>query len=146
MKGNTTSKVSCGINAPASKVWEILTTPQLTKTFFFGTEADSDWEPGSPIKFRSSWAGKFYDNVGIVLTSKRNKLLRFLVSATDDQVYIDINVTYELQEKDEATKLTVTQENLPDESTKENAEYNWSAALENVKQIAEKQSKRSSAG
>jgi uncharacterized protein YndB with AHSA1/START domain len=61
MKSNITATVSIIINATAEKVWEALTTPQIIKQYFFGTEAVSDWKAGSPIYFQGEWEGKGYD-------------------------------------------------------------------------------------
>ena len=43
---------SIRINAPVARIWEVLTTPALTKRFMFGGEAISDWKVGSPLVWR----------------------------------------------------------------------------------------------
>ena len=37
MRPNFTAHARTTINAPASKVWEALTTPEIIKKYFFGT-------------------------------------------------------------------------------------------------------------
>ncbi len=137
MEKGIKGKVSCGINAPVSKVWEVLTTPELTKKFLFGTEVNSDWKTGSPITFTGVWDGISYENKGIVIKSNPYYLLQFTVSGGKDKLHKEINITYELKEKDNETTLTVIQENLSDEKMKENSEYNWKTALTELKVIVE---------
>ena len=51
MKSNIRGRATISIDATASKVWEALTTPRIIKQYFFGTDAISDWQPGSAIIF-----------------------------------------------------------------------------------------------
>ena len=46
------------IKAPASKVWEALTSPEWIKQYLFGTNVIADWKVGSPIRFTGTWKGK----------------------------------------------------------------------------------------
>jgi len=55
MKTELTLKKSYSIKAPASKVWDALTKPELIKQYFFGTETEATWKKGSPIFFRGEW-------------------------------------------------------------------------------------------
>ncbi len=43
------AKESVVINAPASKVWQALVTPDIIKQYLFGVETISDWQEGSSI-------------------------------------------------------------------------------------------------
>ncbi len=48
MKTNIAANVTTTIKAPSSKVWEALTKPEIIKQYFFGTNTETDWKPGSP--------------------------------------------------------------------------------------------------
>lgn len=43
------AKVTINIKAPIDKVWEGVTSPELVKKYFFGTNVQSDWKVGSPM-------------------------------------------------------------------------------------------------
>ena len=141
MKSNITGSADITINVPASKVWEALTTPALIKQYFFGTDAVSDWKVGSPLIFKGEWQGKIYEDKGTILESVPNKLFKYSywssMSGMEDKPENYVNVTYELTENNNATTLTITQENIPDEKTKEHSEQNWRKVLEDLKKLLE---------
>ena len=144
MKSNITGKVSVKIDAPASEVWEALTTPEIIKKYFFGTNAISDWKVGSPLIFKGEYQGKHYEDKGTIVKVERNKLFQYKywssMSGIEDKPENYVTVTYELSEKNDKTKLTVTQENIPDEKTKEHSEQNWKKVLTDLKKLLEKES------
>ena len=142
MNSNLVSKASCAINAPVSRVWAVLTTPELTKQFLFGAQAFSDWKVGSPIIFKGKWGGKQYENTGIVLTSKENELLRYSMPSIKDTPDEDIKITYELKGESNSTRLTITQENMSDGNMKKNLKYNWTIALNYLKTLVEEDKPR----
>ena len=143
MKSNITGKASININASASNVWEALTTPSIIKKYFFGTNAISDWEVGSPLIFRGEWEGKTYEDKGTILEKLSQKLFRYSywssMSGKEDKPENYVIVTYELSGNNNQTTLTITQENIPDEKTKKHSEENWNKVLNDLKQLLEKQ-------
>ena len=142
MKSNITGKADIVINVPASKVWEALTTPSIIKQYFFGTDAISDWKVGSPLIFKGEWQGKHYEDKGTILEVISQKLFKYSywssMSGTEDKPENYVNVTYELLENNNATTLTITQENIPDEKTKEHSEENWRKVIGDLKKLLEK--------
>ena len=141
MENNLTGSAAITINVPASKVWEALTTPSIIKQYFFGTDAISDWKVGSPLIFRGEWQGKTYEDKGTILGSIPNKLFKYSywssMSGKEDKPENYANLTYSLAENNNATTLTITQENIPDEKTKEHSEQNWRKVLEDLKKLLE---------
>jgi len=73
MNKTFTSKSTITINAPASKVWDALTKPELIKQCLFGTEVTTDWRVGSPITYKGEWEGKAYEDKGKVLQIEKEK-------------------------------------------------------------------------
>ena len=142
MKSNITGKASININVPATKVWEALTTPSIIKQYFFGTDAVSDWKVGSPLIFKGEWQGKTYQDKGTILESVPNKIFKYTywssMSGIEDRPENHVIVTYELSENNNATTLTVTQENIPDEKTKQHSEENWRKVIGDLKKLLEK--------
>jgi len=143
MKNNITGKTSIAINTPVTKVWDALTNPDIIRQYFFGTNASSDWKPGSPVSFKGEWQGKTYEDKGTVLDAEQNKLLRYTywssMSGIEDKPENYVVVTYQLNPEGDGTRLTIIQENIPDEKMKEHSLENWNKVLSSLKTLLEKQ-------
>jgi len=137
------------IDAPASKVWDVLTKPEQTKKYMFGCETVSDWKQGSSLVWRGEYEGKVMDFVtGNIVSIEPGKHLAYTTidpnSSIDDIPENYLTVTYDLDEKDGRTILTVTQ---GDYSKVANGEgrykeaYNngegWNPILVEIKKVAE---------
>lgn len=85
------------INAPASKVWQVLwydaTYRKWTSAFTEGSYAVSDWKEGSKIQFLSPDGGGMYSKIDV---SKPNELMSF--------EHIGVIKNFEEQPLDEETK------------------------------------------
>lgn len=140
--GNYTAQASIEINAPASKVWEALTNPELIKQYLFGTEAKSDWKVGSPITYSGVWEGKQYQDKGTILEIVPNKLLVSTywsgMSGLADVPENYQKVSYKLDEVDGKTTLTIVQENAKDQNSADHSGENWKMVLGKLKEVAEK--------
>jgi len=139
MKSEIKGEVSIEMDVPATKVWEALVTPSLIKQYFFGTEASSDWKPGSPITFKGVWEGRSYLDKGTILRVEPGKLLRYnywsSISGIEDKPENYAIITYELTERNGTTLMKVTQENIPDEKMKKHSEENWGKVLKSLKEM-----------
>jgi uncharacterized protein YndB with AHSA1/START domain len=142
MSANLIAKSAIAISAPASRVWEALTTPEEIKQYLYGAEAVSEWKVGSPLLFKGVWDGKEYIDKGTILRSEPNKLFQYSYyspsSGLPDSPENYANISYELVEEDGETMLTVKQENVSDEQTRERAQKNWEQVLQSLKNITEK--------
>lgn len=142
MKSNITVKVSETINASTHKVWEALTNPELIKKYFFGTNTITDWQVGSPIVFEGEYEGKKYNDKGTILVYREKELLRYSywssMSGIEDKPENYVTVSFRLKGDYNSTTLTVTQENIPDEKTKEHSIENWKKVLAGLKEMVEK--------
>jgi uncharacterized protein YndB with AHSA1/START domain len=135
------AKASIDIQAPASKVWEALTRPELIKQYLFGTQVVTDWQVGSPITYKGVWQGKPYEDKGKVLQVEPGKLLvsTFWSSLSGDA---DIpenykTVRYELSPTGGGTTLTILQDNNASQEEAEHSEQNWKMVLEGIKRLLE---------
>lgn len=141
MKSAITGHVEINIHASLTKVWEALTDPKMIKQYFFGTDAKTDWKPGSPITFTGEWQGKTYKDKGEVLEVEKNKLLKYTywssMSGMEDKPENYVIVTYALAGTDGNVDLTITQENIPDEKSKTHSEENWRKVAEGLKKVVE---------
>jgi uncharacterized protein YndB with AHSA1/START domain len=142
MSANLIAKASTTIAAPVSRVWNALTSPELIKQYFFGTEAVSDWKEGSTLEFRGEWEGKKYVDKGVILKSEEPKLFQYTYlssfSKLPDAPENYANISYELIEEDGETMLTIKQENVANEESRKQSEENWAYVLKNLKDLLEK--------
>ena len=141
MNNKFTAEVTGTINAPAAKVWEAFTNPELLKKIFFGAEVISDWKVGSSIIYKGVWEGKPYEDKGIILQFEPEKLLVTTHwsphSGVSDVPENYHTVSYKLSGKGESTKLTITQDNNATEDEKMHSEQNWKMMLDGVKKMLE---------
>lgn len=106
---------SIEINAPAARVWTVLTNPQFNEKWaaLFAAKGpiDSDWTLGSPVLWRNA-DGQVYVT-GTVIALEPNKLLKFTVRSTTREMQPlsglakdDITQTFALSEHDGRTTLS----------------------------------------
>ena len=72
-----THTTSVTIDAPASKVFEALTQPELVKQWQFGKTVQSSWKTGDPIKFIAEMEGTVLEQWGTILEIRLNELLTY---------------------------------------------------------------------
>ena len=141
MKNNLTGEVSIIIDAPASKVWDALTNPELIKQYFFNTNAISDWKEGSPIRFKGEYEGKSYEDKGTILEVEPNKIFKYnywsSMSGLEDRPENYMVITYELFEEGGITTITIEQENIPDQQRKVHSEQSWRMVMNGMKKLLE---------
>ena len=136
-----TSKTTITFNAPVAKVWHGLTDPAIVKQYFFGTDLKSDWNVGSPIIFSGEWEGHKYQDGGIILEIQPPQLLKYTywssMSGTENTPENYSNITYQLNETNGITTLTITQDGVKDQKALEHSEQNWTAVFNGLKSIIE---------
>ncbi len=141
MNQNLTATASITIHAPASKVWEALTRPELIKKYLFGSDVVTDWKVGSPILYRGEWQGKTFEDKGTVVHVEREKRLVSThwspLSGVPDTPENYHTVTYELSEHDGSTAMTITQDKNASEKEKAESEQNWKMILDGLKKLLE---------
>lgn len=101
--------------AKAEKVWDLLTNPVMTKQYMFGCEVISDWKVGSAIE----WKGKTENGEEVIYVKGEileyeagKKVVSTMFDPNSDMKDIPenyVNLTYELEEKEEGTLLTLIQ-------------------------------------
>ena len=138
---NNIAKAETTINAPIEKVWNALTNPEMIKKYMFGTTVISDWKEGSKIVWKGEWEGKSYEDKGKILQIEDQKKLQYShyspLSGLNDNPQNYHTVTIDLARKDNETMLTLTQDNNPDEKTRDHSEKNWKMMLASLKKLLE---------
>ena len=139
------AQVSTDIDASPEVVWTGLTTPAVLGKAFFGSEVQTSWRVGSPIRFRGQWKGKVFEDKGQVKAFSPSKQLRFthwseLSGMPDSPEHYHV-VSFDLAPAGNGTKVTLTQENENDKpiaaSARQELTKNWTAILEGLKKAVE---------
>ena len=130
------------IVAPASKVWQALTVPELVKQWQYGSDLLTTWKVGTPIIFRNEWNGQRFEQKGNVIEFLPESRLKYsLFFPRPDLPDIPENyffMTYELTESEEVTSLLVRQEDpRPSEPTDSTAGDEGPDVLSCLKQLVE---------
>jgi len=141
MDNKYVAKATITINAPASRVWDALTQPDLIKQYLFGTEVTTDWRVGSPITYQGTWEGKAYKDKGKVLQVEPGKLLVSTfwssLSGLPDVPENYQTVRYELSAEGSGTRLTIIQDNNATQEEANHSAQNWKFVLDGIKKILE---------
>lgn len=141
MRKNHIAEVSVMVDAPASRVWEALTNPELIRQYSFGTEVITDWKEGSPIIYRGEYEGQPFEDRGVIIWFEPEKTLVSThwspLSGTPDSPENYHTVRYDLKHEGERTRLTLTQDNNPSEEERLHSEKNWRKMLEGLKEMVE---------
>ena len=141
---------SISINAPAEKVWDMLTNPQQTKRYMFGCEALSDYQPGSPLTWEGDFNGVHMVAVkGWVVAIEPGSFLEYTTIDPNNPDMPDVpenyvHVTYTLTEANGTTRLDVRQGNFSTvalgqkryEESRNNGE-GWKPVLDQIKALCE---------
>lgn len=130
------------IAAPANKVWNVLTTPDLIEKWL-GTKTISEWEIGKPIEFRFTWDGKEFTDKGNILKFELNKSFSYdywsNFSGLPDQPQNYSKVTFELAPINEKTKLKLVHENIVNQVMFEHSDQNWEETMDVIKGLSERE-------
>ena len=130
------------IAATPDSVWRALTDGALTRQYWYGRRAESDWKVGSPVTFwYQSADGEAVSDRGIVLESVRPRRLsytwqvQFIESMRDEN---PSRVTFEIEAEGEDAKLTVTHDDLEaGGEVVEAVRKGWPAILCSLKSLLE---------
>jgi len=96
-------------------VWDLLTNPEKTKLYMFGSEIQSNWEDGSELNWTSRTEEGTSNLIikGSILKIKKYEILTYTMlvpsSGMDDIPDNYIKTAYKLETTDEGTELTITQ-------------------------------------
>ena len=137
---DTASSVT--IDAPAKRVWEALSKPEVIKKWFFGVDTITDWNEGSPIVHKGEWQGKPYEDKGTILKVEPQKLLVHThwspMGGVPDRPENYQEVSWKVSGHNGRTELTVSEINIPSEEAKSVSKESWRTVLNNLKQLLER--------
>lgn len=137
------------IEAPAAKVWEVLTTSEYSREYMFGCAIETDWHPGSTLVWAMEHEGKRMVPVkGTIIDIVPNVSLHYTVidpnADMEDIPENYLHVHYSLLQHDDITTLTIVQdgfENAANGDKRYEDVYNkgegWNPILVQIKDLAE---------
>jgi uncharacterized protein YndB with AHSA1/START domain len=135
---------SVDVEAPADTVWAALIDPQTIEQYLPGTEVVSDWKPGSPVVWKGVYEGQPFEDKGVVLEVDPGRRLRYShfspLTGKPDLPEHYHTVTLELTPgagPGGPTRLTLSQDNNPDEEARDHSAAFWGQMLERLKAVLE---------
>jgi uncharacterized protein YndB with AHSA1/START domain len=141
MERKHVSRASIEIETSSADVWDALVNPATAKEYFFGAKVRSDWKEGSPITFTGEFNGKAYHEKGTILQYRPERLLQYSHWSDLEQLP-DLpenyrNWTFRIEAGDSSVVLSVTEDNIPDETKRARSDEFWSGVLSTIKGIVE---------
>ncbi len=126
------------VRASAEQVWQALTDADLTARYW-GHANVSDWQPGSRWEHRRTDRSGAADVAGRVLETDPPRRLVITFGAPDGEEPPQgaSVVTFLVEEHGGIVRLTVTHENLADETALGQISHGWPAVLANLKSLLE---------
>ena len=141
MKSTFIAQAHITIGVPIANVWDALVNPEMIKQYMFGTNAVSDWKEGSLIVWKGEWEGKPYEDKGVILQLKPERVLQYshfspLAGQADVPEHYH-TVTMELSPKGTGTILLLSQDNNSTEEEREHSAKMWGMMLTGLKKVLE---------
>jgi hypothetical protein len=140
---NTVVSKNVQVNAPISKVWDVVTNPECIRKWMLEEEMSviSDWKVGSPILFIRKLYKATYEDKGVLLKSEKEKTFQYShwskITRLPDIPENYSVITFTVEPKGNETILTVVHSNLIAETGFEHANFYWNTTLQLIKRMAE---------
>ena len=142
MSGTYVATSTITIDASRDRVWAVLTDPEAAREFMFGTELDTDWSVGGPIRWRGVWKGEPYEDHGVVLEfDPPRRLVNTHFSPLGGEEDVPENhhtLTWTLEDDGGGTVLTLAQDNNATAEAADHSKQMWDSLVASVKEIAER--------
>ena len=127
------------IRTTPEKLWEAITNPEFTRRYFYGTSVQSDWKPGSPIRYHEADGKQTLDG-RILEVSPPTRLVHTFVMVHETETRKDrpSRVTWEIQKLGETCKLTLVHDDFDGETaTFKAVASGWNPILSGIKTLLE---------
>jgi uncharacterized protein YndB with AHSA1/START domain len=142
MADSFNATVNIDIAAPAAKVWDGITNPEIIAQYMMGAHVATDWKVGHPITWAGEFNGQAFRDKGEVLVFDPPKRLSVThwspLSNVEDKPENYHVVTYDLSETGGVTTLKLTQSNnSSQEAADDMARDGWTPMLQTLKRVLE---------
>ena len=128
------------IRAPQAKVWDAITKPEFTHRYFYGSEPNGTWKPGSRLLWTQHGTGNELVDGEVIEYDRPNRLIYSWIVKYDPELTPEgpSRVTFELSEQDGVTKVTAIHDDFPAGSkVYENVAGGWPWILSGLKSFLE---------
>ena len=129
------------IHASPAQVWAALTDPELIRRYMFGSQVESDWQQGSPIRWKGEFEGRPYEDKGEIVEIVPQRRLRVThfspLSGQDDVPENYHTLVYELRASRDGTHLSLSQDKNGSEEEARHAQVLWETMLRGLKEVVE---------
>ena len=129
------------INASLQRVWDVLTQPELVKLWQYGSDLQTSWIPGSPIRFTTAWGDTIFEQWGQVLIYQPTQLIRYSLFAPrpglEDKAENYFVMHYQLTDVASRTHLEIIQEDNRPGAVQEPPQGEENPVLQALKKLAE---------
>ncbi len=101
------------IHATPERIWEAITSAELTRQYYYGTEARSDWQPGSRLEYLYP-DGRLAAEGTVLEADPPRRVTMTFHAVWDEEVAADppVRMTWEIQPAGEMSRLTVITDDL----------------------------------
>ena len=125
------------IHSTPERVWQALTDPKVT-TQYWGHSNVSDWRPGSRWEHQRTDGSGLVDVAGTVIeSSPPTRLVTTWAAPGQDYPAGPSRVTFDVEPYGDIVRLTVSHDNLGDDTERKGAAAGWAAVLSNLKSLLE---------
>jgi uncharacterized protein YndB with AHSA1/START domain len=116
-------------------LWDAITNPDKTREYFYGLTVESDWRPGSLIKYLLP-DGKLQQDGRVLEVRPGQRLVHtFAVAGVSDA---PTRVTYEIEPMGPVTLLTLTHDDFDGETeTYRSVARGWNPVVSGLKTLLE---------
>lgn len=132
------------INAPVSKVWNVMTKPETMKLWLWENEVDviSDWCEGSNLLFKGTFHDMPYTDKGVILKLEKERVFRYMywshLSQLPDKPENYQEIEFNLIAGDGYTELMLTCHNSINEAIYGHWNFYWTVTLGILKKVIER--------
>lgn len=129
------------IHADRKTVWDAITIPASVKQWQYGSDLTTTWKPGSPIKFRTAWEDKIFEQWGEVIAVEPYEKLEYSLFAPrpglEDRPENYFIMQYRLTDDNGTTKLEIIQDDNRPGAVQEEPQGEENPILKALKDFAE---------
>ena len=129
------------IDATPARVWQALVDPEQIKQYMFGSQVETDWQPGHSIVWKGEYEGRRYEDRGQVLEVQPDRRLKVThFSPLSGQPDVPANyhtLTYDLEPRAGGTHVSLSQDNNANDDEVQHSTANWEAMLAGLKAFVE---------
>jgi len=117
------------IRTSPERLWEALTSGDVTRTYWFDRRVESTWTPGAPVTFYVGDTDEISDS-GEVLEADPPRRLAYTFAPVGYEI---TRVTFDLESVAEGVRLRLVHDRLADPGDVEGWRQGWTPILTNLK-------------